>query len=337
MDPALMTATVGVITNPRSGKDIRRLVANAPAPSDTSRIADLRRLLVGAAEGGAERILLARDNQGLIERALAGLDLPIELLDIDATGQSDDTARAAAAMKGNGAQVLAVYGGDGTHRQVARGWRDAPIVAVAGGTNNAYPQLVEPTVAGAAAGLVAGGGAPLSDVVAYQSLVIDIDIEGLPSDIALIDVAVLRGDNGGSPSVWSLDGVDQIFTAVAEPWSIGLSSLAGLVAPTSRTDDRGVLLDLDPAATQQVRAPIAPGRYVTAGLESVSVVESEQSVAVRGPAVFAVDGERAGMVGDGEWASMTIRRNGPRVIDIRRTFSLAVRRGHFYTEITQES
>lgn len=332
-----MTATVGVITNPRSGKDIRRLVANAPAPSDTSRIADLRRLLVGVAEGGAKRILLARDNHSLVERALTGLDLPVDLLDIEATGQGDDSARAATAMKDQGAQVLAVYGGDGTHRQVARGWRDAPIVAVGGGTNNAYPQLIEPTVAGAAAGLVASGGAPLNDVIAYQSLVIDIDVEGLPTDIALIDVAVIRNDGGGNPSLWSLDGVDQIFTAVAEPWSIGLSSLAGLVAPTSRTDDRGVLLDLDPGASQRVRAPIAPGHYVTAGLQSVSVVEAEQSVAVRGPAVFAVDGERAGMVSDGEWASMTIRRNGPRVIDIRRTFSLAVRSGHFYTESPQES
>jgi hypothetical protein len=88
---------------------------------------------------------------------------------------------------------------------------------------------------------------------------------------------------------------------------------------------------------QRVRAPIAPGHYVTAGLQSVSVVDADQSVAVRGPAVFAVDGERAGLVSEHEWASMTIRRNGPRVIDIRRTFSLAVRRGHFYTDISQES
>ena len=150
-------------------------------------------------------------------------------------------------------------------------------------------------------------------------------------------MAVIRGDTGGSPSLWSLDGVEQIFTAVAEPWSIGLSAFAGLVAPTSRTDDRGVLLDLDPSASQRVRAPIAPGHYVEAGLQSVSVVEAEQGVTVRGPAVFAVDGERAGALEDGQWASMTLRRNGPRVIDIRRTFSLAVRRGHFYTEVNEES
>ena len=334
-----MAAIVGVIMNPRSGKDIRRLVAHAPAPSDTSRVSDLRRLIIGAAEGGADKVLVALDSHGMAERAIAGLDVDIdvELVDALPVGAGHDTARAASAMKDRGAAVLAVHGGDGTHRQIARGWRDAPIVAVAGGTNNAFPQLVEPTVAGAAAGLVASCDVPLDELVAYQSLVIDIDVEGMPLDIALVDVAVLRGDTGGNPSLWSLDGVEQIFAAIAEPWSIGLSALAGLVAPTSRTDDRGVLLDLDPDASQRVRAPIAPGHYVEAGLRSVSVVEAEQSVAVRGPAIFAVDGERAGSLGHDEWGSMTLRRNGPKVIDIRRTFALAVRRGHFYTELAKET
>jgi len=331
-----MTATVGVIANPRAGKDIRRLVANAPAPSDATRMADLRRLVVGASEGGAQKLLVALDHHGLAKRALDGLNLDIEYIDVDATGAGDDTARAAAEMRKRGAPVLAVYGGDGTHRDVCRGWRDAPIVAVSAGTNNAFPQLVEPTIAGTAAGLAAAGDVPLEDLIAYQSLVIDIDIEGIPADVALINVAIVRGDTGGSPSLWQLDGVDQILSAVAEPWSVGLSAFAGLVAPTSRTDDRGVLLDVDPTATQRVRAPIAPGHFAEAGLGSVSVVEPEQAVAIRGPALYAVDGERAGALGPDEWGTMTIRRSGPQVIDIRRTYSLAVRRGHFYTELAKD-
>lgn len=330
-----MTATVGVISNPRAGKDIRRLVAHASAPSDASRIADLRRMVVGAAEGGAERILVAQDPHGLAERAVTGLEAKVEMIDIGAVGTGDDTARAAAHMRDLGAAVLAVSGGDGTHRDVCRGWRDAPVVAVANGTNNAFGQLIEPTVAGTAAGLVAGGGVDLAELVAYQSLVIDVEIDGAPCDLALVDVAVVRHDPGGGPSLWSVDGVDQIFAAVAEPWSVGLSAFAGLIAPTSRTDDRGVLLDLDAGAPQRVRAPIAPGHFVEAGLRSVSVVDAGQSVAVRGPATFAVDGERGVRLAADQWGSMTMRRNGLRVIDIRRTFSLAVRRGHFYTELTK--
>lgn len=331
-----MNATVGIIANPRSGKDIRRLVAHAPAPSDTSRVADIRRLIVGADEGGADRVLVSVDAHGLAARAVQGLEIDVELVDIDPQGTGEDSAQAAAAMRDLGAGVLVAYGGDGTQRQICRGWRDAPLVAVSGGTNNAFPQMIEPTVAGAAAGFAVGGGVPLEDLIAYQALVIDVDIEGIPEDLALVDVAVIRGTTGGGPSVWSVDGIDQILASFAEPWSVGLSALAGAIAPTSRTDDRGVLLDLDPTAPKRVRAPIAPGRYVEAGLASVSVVECEQPVAVRGPATFAFDGERGSLLGAEEWGSMTLRRNGPRVLDIKRAFSMAVREGHFYSEQAQE-
>lgn len=331
-----MTATVGIIANPRSGKDVRRLVAHAPAPSDTSRVADIRRLVVGAFEGGADNVLVALDAHGLAARAVQGLGLNVELVDIDPKGTGEDSAQAAAAMRDQGAGVLIAYGGDGTQRQICRGWRDAPLVAVSAGTNNAFGQLIEPTVAGAAAGFAVGGGVPIDELIAYQAMVIDLDIEGIPEDIALVDVAVLRGTTGGGPSVWSAAGVDQVLASFAEPWSVGLSALAGAVAPTSRTDDRGVLLDLDPAAEQRVRAPIAPGHYVEAGLASVSVVEVEQSVAVRGPATFALDGERGSLLAADEWASMTLRRNGPRMLDIKRAFSMAVRDGHFYSAQPEE-
>ena len=329
-----MAHTVGIIANPRAGKDIRRLVGHAAAPSDTSRIADIRRLIVGAIEGGAERILVAKDAQGLSARAVGGLnvDIAVALINVEPVGTGQDSADAAAAMRDEGAGVLIAYGGDGTRRQLCRGWRDAPVVALSGGTNNAFGQVVEATVAGAAAGLAVAGGQDLSELIAYQSLVIDIDVDGVPADIALVDAAVLRNDTGGTANVWNLDRVDQILTAVAEPWSVGLSSFAGLVAPTSRTDDRSVLLQLDESASQRVRAPIAPGRYDEAGLQSVAVVEPLQAVTVAGPVVIAVDGERSVSVAAGETATMTVRRNGLKVIDIRRTFSLAVRRGHFLAE-----
>lgn len=334
-----MTSTVGVIMNPRAGKDIRRLVANAPAPSDTSRVADLRRMILGAIEGGAERALVALDAQGLAERAIAGLNADVELLDIGAEGTGDDTAKAAAAMRERSVGVVLVSGGDGTHRDVARGWRNAPIVAVSGGTNNAFPQMIESTIAGAAAGLVVGGGVPLDELVAYDTLMLDVDVSQghAVADLALVDVAVLQSDVTGGPHVWGVDGVEQILASIAEPWSVGLSAIAGLVAPTSRTDDRGILVELDPDAPRRVRAPIAPGLFVDAGVRSVSVVDPGQPVPIRGPAQLALDGERGRFLAPGESASVTLHRSGPRVIDIRRTFSLAVRRGHFYSELAKGS
>lgn len=327
-----MTARVGVIVNPRAGKDVRRLVAHGAAPNDATRIADVQRIVSGALHGGAEVVLVAVDAHGLVERAVAELDGPIQLVDVALDGTAADTVRAAGAMQEAAVGALVVSGGDGTHRDVVLGWRDAPMVARAAGTNNAFPQMVEATLAGTAAGLAVSLDHPFEDVTAYQALVIDIDVEGEFIDLALVNVAVLRNDLGGAGSVWRAEPIDQVFSAVAEPWSIGPSALAGVVAPTSRSDDRGVLLDLDPDAPQRIHAPLTPGVFVDAGLRSVSVVDAGQPVAVRGPARFAVDGERAGSLATDEWASMTIRRNGPRVVDIRRTFSIAVRQGRFYRD-----
>jgi predicted polyphosphate/ATP-dependent NAD kinase len=327
-----MTARVGVIVNARAGKDLRRLVAHAAAPNDATRIADLRRIISGAHGAGADEVVVAVDAHGLVERAVSGIDAPVELLDVATDGTASDTVRAAERMHRAAVGALVVSGGDGTHRDVARGWRDAPMVARAAGTNNAFPQAIDPTIAGMAAGLVVSSAQPLEDFTAYRSLVIDIDIEGAAHDLALVNVAVVRDDFAGSGSLWRIDGVDEVFAAIAEPWTIGPSALAGVVAPTSRTDDRGVLLDLDVDAPQRITAPLAPGHFVDAGLRTVSVVEAGQPVAVRGPARFAVDGELAGGLRSEEWASMTIRRDGPHIIDIRRTFSIAVRQGRFYTD-----
>lgn len=330
-----MMSAVGIIVNGRAGKDVRRLVTDASAPADTMRAAELRRMIVGAAETGVDRILIADDALGLVERAIRGFESRVEVVDAEAVGEGDDSARAAAALREEGAAVLVVSGGDGTHRQVARGWRDAPLVARAAGTNNAFPQPIEATIAGAAAGLVATGDRPLDDYVAYQALAIDIAVEGEPLDTALVSVGVSRDDPATGGSVWQVEALEQVFAAVAEPWAVGLSALAGAVAPTSRSDDRGVLLDLDRDAPQRIAAPTAPGWYADAGLRSVSVVQSGQPVAVRGAATFVLDGERGPRIAADEWATMTMRRDGPRVIDIRRTFSMAVRAGRFYEDPTR--
>ena len=44
--------------------------------------------------------------------------------------------------------AIVVLGGDGTHRVVAKACGDTPICAISTGTNNAFPDLRETTVAG---------------------------------------------------------------------------------------------------------------------------------------------------------------------------------------------
>jgi hypothetical protein len=85
--------------------------------------------------------------------ALADLnvDAELEILDIGANVSPLDTAKAAQAMRDRGVKVLITLGGDGTNRTIAKVWPDVTLVPMSTGTNNVFPSLVEPTVAGAAA------------------------------------------------------------------------------------------------------------------------------------------------------------------------------------------
>ena len=60
-------------------------------------------------------------------------------------------------MRARDVSVLVTLGGDGTNRTVCGVWPEATLVPMSTGTNNVFPSLTEPTVAGAAAGLVATG------------------------------------------------------------------------------------------------------------------------------------------------------------------------------------
>ena len=63
-----------------------------------------------------------------------------------------------------GVGCLITLGGDGTNRVVAKACGDIPLVPISCGTNNVFPYMVEGTVAGLAAGLVAGGQVKITEV-----------------------------------------------------------------------------------------------------------------------------------------------------------------------------
>ena len=72
--------------------------------------------------------------------------------------------------------AVVVLGGDGTCRDVAIGWPDAPLIAISTGTNNVFPSTVDGTTAGVAAGLVATGAVPV-DTVGRQAKRVSLAID----------------------------------------------------------------------------------------------------------------------------------------------------------------
>jgi predicted polyphosphate/ATP-dependent NAD kinase len=144
---------VGIIANPASGKDIRRVVARGVTVPDHEKINIVRRILIGIAALGIGEVRWMPDAADLVGRATDGLQLggDVQPLDLPITDSPDDTTRAAAALRERGAACIVVLGGDGTCRAAAKGAGDVPLLPVSTGTNNAFPQFVEGTLAGLAA------------------------------------------------------------------------------------------------------------------------------------------------------------------------------------------
>jgi predicted polyphosphate/ATP-dependent NAD kinase len=322
--------TVGIVVNPWAGKDVRRLHAPVGHTPDTAKIGIVRRVASAALETGAERVLVARDTGRIGERATAGVD-GSELLDGPGTGSALDTRRAAAQFAELGCSVVVALGGDGTCRDVAIGWRRAPLIAVSTGTNNVFPAMVDATSAGTAAGLIASGA--IANVVAGgRTKVLDVTITeadgSMSTDLALVDVALIEATHTGARAVVKAGSVRAVVAAIAEPASTGLSSIAGRVHPLTRYEPGAVVVRLGQQG-RRVRAAIMPGHHDTLTIACVEHVADGVPVQLAGPGVLAFDGERDRVLGDGATATVTVRGDGPLVVDVSAMLVCAAKLGLF--------
>ena len=326
-------ATVGILANPMSGRDVRRLAARASTTTLEIKRDQVTRAAVGAVAGGAHRIAVVRDVFRIATSAVEhlGLDAEVLVLDGGAEVNARDSHAAADALREAGCQVLVVLGGDGTNRAVARAWRDVPLVPLSTGTNNVFPLSVEATSAGAAAGLVASGRVRLDEVARAQKCV-HVEIEGEPDDLALVDAVLLADDHVGNLMPVDARRIRHLLLARAEPTAVGVSALGGLTLPCGAGDDFGVGLRCGEHAAggRPLWAPISPGLFRTVHVEEVRKVALGEWVDVKGPGVLAFDGDRERELAAGQGARLCVRRDGPRVLDVARALALGASSGAFF-------
>ena len=324
---------VGIIANPASGKDIRRLVAHAGVVSNRDKANLLRRIILGVDSTGVEEILIMPDYSGLGSLALAGLRQEklrarVSMLDMPVKGTQDDSTAAATLMREIGVDCLVTLGGDGTNRAVAKGDCSIPLVAVSTGTNNVFPVMVEATTAGLAAGIIARGLFPQDNVVRTQKRLV-LTEDGVDKEIALIDAVVLDQPFIGAKAVWDLATVRQIVCTRAEPHSVGLSSIGGCIRAVSADDDCGLHLKLGKTG-RRVRAPVLPGVIQEVNVEECSLIAVGDEVAVTHlPCLIAFDGEREAALAAGHEIRIRFERSGPRTVDLTATIREAADRGFF--------
>jgi predicted polyphosphate/ATP-dependent NAD kinase len=335
--PGAAEAAIGVIANPMSGRDIRRLVARASVFPNAEKANMVLRAAAGAL--GVGRVLVSTDSFGISAGVLRaagrlaaepGPGWPVlEFVAVDAlTGTASDTRETARRMLAAGAAVIVLLGGDGTIRAAAPVLGDTPVVPLSTGTNNAFPEMWEATVAGSAAALVATGVVGAGEAT-RRAKVLEV-VSGDRLELALVDVCVSTEAHIGARALWHVGSLRELYCAFAEPHAIGLSSVAAMLHPTPRDHPGGVAVRLagDGPASRWVTAPIAPGVLARVGILDagpMAVGERRRSSVATG--TVAVDGERELEFGPDRPVTVTLSAAGPLVVDIRNVMRAAAERG----------
>lgn len=334
-----MNPPIGILVNPRSGGDLRRAVAAAGRSSITDKVSVVRRLVLGAVAAGCRDIVVNYDPHQIVRKATENIaDVNLTWVTPDLLFTEEDSTRAAIAMREAGCAAVAVLGGDGTNRAVAKGWPDIPVIAVSTGTNNAFPEFIEPTVAGTSLALISQGVVSLPEVSQTAKLLhLTIDDDAGKHfdepDIALIDAVAVADRYVGSMELFEPDTMRMAVLTRADPAAIGFSALGGLLSPVSASDDAALLIRFAPVTGHDgvvVRAPMAPGHYDNVGIAEVRRLALGESVEARGPFLLAFDGERKRRVSETQTARFEVRRDGPTVIDPQAV--MAQGRGHFVAQ-----
>ena len=341
--PIDSTHSIGIIANPASGRDIRRLVAHGAVFNNDEKVNIVRRVLLGLEAVGVGRVFVMPDSFSIGHKALDGLQtgLDVSILPMLKTFSQRDSTRAAALMAAEGVGCIVTLGGDGTNRAVAKGCGDVPLMPISTGTNNVFPTMMEGTIAGMAAGLVTCG---LADAAVRRAPRLDIFCEKTngsdrvgdssnaetPDDIALVDVAVYNERFVASRAIWDASKIKELFLTRVEPGSIGLSSIGAHTQIRLDSPDHGLYLRLGESG-QPVLAPIAPGLLSEVYLTESRPLIPGETVAVKHqqPCVLALDGEREIELRQGAAARLQLNPNGPRVIDAREAIDIAARAGVF--------
>ncbi|MCS4466980.1 NAD(+)/NADH kinase [Clostridium botulinum] len=223
---------IGIIANPASGKDIRRLVSHATTIDNNEKVNIVERIVLSAEAFGVKDILIMPDTFQIGYKVLDNLNTlgelstNLQIMNMKVRGSIDDTINVAKLMEEYGVGCLVVLGGDGTSRAVAKSINKTPIISISTGTNNVYPEMLEGTVVGMATAFVASQKFGLNNIY-HRDKRIEIFKDGALVDIALVDSVISKNLFVGAKAIWDVEDMEKIIVTRAHPGTIGFSSLVG--------------------------------------------------------------------------------------------------------------
>ena len=309
-------ASIGIIANPASGKDIRRLVSYATTIDNNEKVNICKRIVLAAQGLGVESAYFMPETFMIgyaVKDSLESdgvLSLSLGVLGFEIEAAMEDTVRSARMLEELGVGCIVVLGGDGTSRAAAKGITKTPMLSISTGTNNVYPAMMEGTVAGMAAAAVALMDEPYSCCIHDKR--ITVRVNGEARDTALIDAVVSDDFYAGAKAIWDPERIRRIVVTRCHPATIGFSAVAGAYRIVEDTEDIGFAVELG-AQGEGVLAPIAAGVLtpVHVSASRTLALGEEYRFTAESRCMIALDGEREVRVQPGDEVSMTVERDGP--------------------------
>ena len=345
---------VGLVANPFSARDIRRVIANAASLQITDRANIVLRVLACLGACGVSEVIAMPERGGIRAHVDRGLErarntggerfAPVRHLDFPVTGTVEDTRRAVRTMVAEGVGAIVVLGGDGTHRAVAMDCGRTPIACVSTGTNNAFPDHREPTVTGLATGLAVTGRVPPEMAYAPNKRLL-VSINGTEHHPALVDVALVAERVVGARALWRPESLRELYVTFADPSVIGLSAIAGFLEPVGRRETDGAMVEIgapdggglppdgstpDGNSAVRIDVPIAPGWLRTIDVRAWRRLPPGE---VRTPrlraGMIALDGEREVGFDEDDEVRIVLEPDAVRTVDVEACMDYAARNGLF--------
>ena len=309
-------ASIGIIANPASGKDIRRLVSYATIIDNNEKVNICQRIVLAAQELGIDECVFMPETFMIGPKVADNLEndgvmkARINVLDFEIDASMQDTVTAAGIMEEMGVGCIVILGGDGTSRAAAKAIKRTPLISVSTGTNNVYPTLMEGTVAGMAAAAVTHMPEPYSCCIHDKR--IELRVNGELRDIALIDAVVSSDFFAGARAIWDPSRIERIVVSRCHPATIGFSAIPGAYRIIGDAEPCGFAVTLEQGG-EKVLASIAAGVLTEVEISDpkLLMLEEPYGFTAEQRCMIALDGEREVAVAPGDRVVMTVTADGP--------------------------
>ena len=306
---------IGVIANPSAGKDIRRLVASGRIISNQEKANIISRFITGLISKGIRDFYFMPDKSGLCKPAIENYrdKININFLDTKFYDGPEQTLIAASLLNDIKCDCVLVLGGDGTNRLVAKKINQIPLIPLSTGTNNAFPLMIDPTIAGIAAGFFVNLRRGKKKYL-IRNPYINVKVDENEKDIALIDLAISKQNFVGSKAIWDPEMLEELFLTKSSPLTIGLSSIGSRVLSANKNKGMRIIFG---EQGKVIYAPIAPGLISTLKVKKWSYMNPDEIIKIENfSGTIALDGEREIEIFGNNKIEISYKKSGPYIIDI---------------------